>query len=218
MLSGLPFVAYDVFGYLASGFVVLIAVDHVANSGYLVASGTPTALVALGFLVIYITGQLISNFSAFLLERKLVQQWLGPAVPILLGRIRPRWQRIFPGYGTALPNSMREKLLNRAAAKSIPADDLFHHAFARVKQDAGTLTRLNTFRAQYGFARNMSLALTIAAGVEFYGGNTVLAVAALVAGLGMLYRYLKFFRQYTFEVLISYAGMEESHGFAERHH
>lgn len=45
---------------------------------------------------------------------------------------------------------------------------------------------------------------------ERHGGARLVAIpAALLATIGMFYRYLKFFREYTVEVFRSYAESEE---------
>ena len=84
MLSGLPFVAYDFFGYLASGFLFLVAVDHVAGTRQLSTRDAPVLLTLLGLLVTYITGQLLANLSAFVLERGVVQGLLGDPARVIL--------------------------------------------------------------------------------------------------------------------------------------
>ena len=66
------------------------------------------------------------------------------------------------------------------------------------------MARLNSFLNQYGFARNISLTLLIASVIVLSSGRRDLAIVAAVMGVGMFYRYLKFFRQYTYEVFITF--------------
>jgi hypothetical protein len=99
-----------------------------------------------------------------------------------------------------------------------PGRALFYHCFERVKHDEATRTRLNNFLNQYGFCRNMSLALLLSALILLVGllnamlrGGDVgdhtgwAILVATLAGIGMFYRYLKFFREYTVEVFRSCA-------------
>jgi hypothetical protein len=77
---------------------------------------------------------------------------------------------------------------------------------------------LSSFLNLYGFSRNISFSLFLSAlilglgvatsgsrpgGVGEYAGWA--ALAAAVAGIGMFYRYLKFYREYTVEVFRSCA-------------
>src|SRR5581483_2321331 len=91
---------------------------------------------------------------------------------------------------------------------------LFYHCHAIVKRDPVVLQRLSTFLNLYGFARNNSLAAVVAAPVLVAGAihdhhdatnKLVVAAAAFFAGIALFYRYLKFFRLYAIEVLVSYA-------------
>ena len=104
---------------------------------------------------------------------------------------------------------MRTPVVMKANGDDIPLGEVFLHAFATVKRDTQTLGRLNGFLAQYGFARNLTLSLVLCAVVEWWAGNRLFAAAASIAAIGMFYRYLKFFRQYTVEVLTSYAVPEK---------
>jgi hypothetical protein len=91
-----------------------------------------------------------------------------------------------------------------------------------VKRDQATLERLNSFLNLYGFCRNLSLALILAVPLLLYGAlrefdyktlqgingdRLAWAAVALVASIGMFYRYLKFFRHYTVEVFMTYAEL-----------
>ncbi len=89
-------------------------------------------------------------------------------------------------------------------------------AFAAVRSDALTYTRLSTFLNLYGFCRNVSLASLVAAVAlaagslagTAYTGTLIApgwwALGAFVIALGLFYRYLKFYRLYACEVLAAY--------------
>ena len=80
--------------------------------------------------------------------------------------------------------------------------------------------RLNIFLNLYGFCRNMTMALVLAAatltvgivaGTAEAGSHVEPAwwiAAALIAAVGLFYRYLKFLRQYAVELLTSYAATD----------
>jgi hypothetical protein len=89
---------------------------------------------------------------------------------------------------------------------------MFLYCFHLVKERCpNAYSRLNTFVAHYGFARNMALAalglgailgvLAVARGDLRLGG---LALAAVVGALALVYRFLKFYRHTAAEVFLSF--------------
>ncbi|MGB2635922.1 MAG: hypothetical protein WAM58_18480 [Candidatus Acidiferrum sp.] len=75
--------------------------------------------------------------------------------------------------------------------------------------------RLDGFRNQYGFARNMSFVFFVAAvGImiaHFVGAHPVRlrwAVLSGFASITLFYRYLKFFREFSYELFLRYAELE----------
>ncbi len=103
-----------------------------------------------------------------------------------------------------------------------PGRALFFYSFAIVRQDQATRERLETFLNLYGFCRNTCMALLLGAGLLILSvvsdswkesgiGEPIwwAIPGALVAAVGMFYRYLKLFREYTVEVFRSYAEASE---------
>lgn len=86
-----------------------------------------------------------------------------------------------------------------------------------MKRDEVVRERLATFLNLYGFCRNMAMALVavalfLAVGLVIGSADTGPVVgpgwwlgAAALGAVGVLYRYLKFYRQYALELLVSYA-------------
>src|SRR5262249_29296127 len=79
--------------------------------------------------------------------------------------------------------------------------------------DEPCMKRLGTFLNQYGFARNLAftfLAISVALAVKhrFEPRPELARYAITAAGAGALlfYRYLKFYRQYAFELYSTFAG------------
>jgi hypothetical protein len=97
------------------------------------------------------------------------------------------------------------------------SEALFFHCHAVLKSDSTVQARLNTFLNLYGFCRNMAMALLLAGlalGIGMIRGSAetgpdiapdVWLAGALVAAVGLFYRYLKFLRQFGVELLTSYA-------------
>lgn len=220
-MDKLPFTVYDFFGYLSSGFIALTAI--VASFvGYKPILHTPNVIVGLLLVVMaYIAGHVVANLAGELIERRIVRNRLGMPTGILLDARRPTsvaaW--LFPGYSTPLAEAQRKRIIDRAGRYGITdhGEGLFFHCHAVMKSNPVVQDRLNTFLNLYGFCRNMALALVLAAlalglGLALHTANTgpdISAIwwltAALIASVGLFYRYLKFLRQYGIELLTSYA-------------
>lgn len=176
----------------------------------------------------YITGHIVANMAGWALETKLVRNVLRSPEETLFRTETDKtsgWRRLFPGHHRALPKETRERILNKADRCSgikEPGRALYFHCFAIVKHDQATRERLETFLNLYGFCRNVCMALLLGAGVLAIGvvsdswresgiGEHVwwAIPAALLAAVGMFYRYLKFFRDYTVEVFRSYAEVRD---------
>jgi hypothetical protein len=216
-VNQLPFNVYDFFGYLASGVVVLAGLTT-AFIGYEPLQSSPNLVVGLLLIITaYVLGHIVGNLAGDLIERRLVRNRLRPPTDILLCTHTPRRlvKAILPGYSTPLPSRVQDQI--RELAGSRGGDALFFHCHAVMKSDPVVRDRLETFLTLYGFCRNMAAALAIAAiclatglalgtaetGPDLSPGWWL--VAAVVAALGMLYRYLKFYRQYAVELFTSYA-------------
>jgi hypothetical protein len=93
---------------------------------------------------------------------------------------------------------------------------LFMYCDARVKTDEETGALLTIFLGLYGFARNVCISATVAAGLLLAGAIThhenwetklwLSGVAAVIA-VFLLNRYLKFLRVYALEMFSAYAAM-----------
>ena len=219
-MNQLPFSVYDFFGYLACGAVVLAALIS-SFFGDAPFQASPTLPV--GFLlviVVYVLGQIVANVAGDLIERRIVRKRFGTPTEVLLGDRTPSEfeVRFFPGYFRALPPGVQAQV--RARAGDREGDDLFLHCHARMKSDPVVQARLDTFLNLYGFCRNTAMGTLLAAACLLAGiilGNAETGSIAgpgwwlFLAGLttaGLFYRYLKFYRQYGFELFTSYAETE----------
>jgi len=75
-----------------------------------------------------------------------------------------------------------------------------------------TQARLDIFLNQYGFARNTSFAFLVSAVAitmeHIYGTHPVRLRWSLLAAISLFYyRYLKYLRQYSYELLLRYAEL-----------
>lgn len=214
----IPFTVYDFFAYLSSGSLLVAAFDYTFGYQWLLAPGQISAVLAI-FLIFaaYLTGHLIAHFSSFLLEDIFVAKILKRPSHTLLGEAPPRFLKfIFPGYYKALPIERQTRVQQQAASRGVSSagEALFQHAYAVVTQSEASLRRLDEFRNLYGFARNMTLALTVSATFLIIAHFKITpslspwwAILAALFALGLLYRYLKFFRQFSYQLLITYAEL-----------
>jgi hypothetical protein len=217
-LDKLPFGVYDFFAYLSAGAVLLLAADYVWELGLLgMKDLTPVLGIAL-IVLAYVTGHVIAHLSSLLFEQTVVGRILGhPAVRLLGSAPRFRvcaW--LFPNYYRPLPANVQQRVRDQAHFRNCSAQDdgLFLHAFPIVTQNEKYQTRLDTFLNLYGFARNMAFSFLVAAVsisvAHWHGHHPVRLRWAVLAGVGavcMFYRYLKFFRQYSYELFIRYAEL-----------
>jgi len=227
-MDKIQFNAYDFLGYLASGFLLLITIDYVFNGGNLAKPSPPIGFAIFWVLLAYILGHLIAHLSSTLLEINFLRGVLGsPEEHLLAEKSNSPWARIFPENFKPLPKTTQERILARAAKEGVSTASMrsfFFHCHAIAKRDRVTLERLNQFLNQYGFCRNITMVLLLAAVILPLAALILLAqgkygsidwqkfvwgAASLVGAYGMFLRYLKFFRHYTLEVFMSYA--EPSH-------
>ena len=215
--KSIPFAPYDFFGYLASGFALLLGCQLIADvPPVLGRQHTPMELALLVFGA-YLVGHLVAAAAKPVLEDWFVHHVLRPPSHNLLTRRSTLWRRVCPGYFKLLPPKSIDRI--RTLAPGMNGETLFLAVRfdPRITSNAVTMARLDTFLGQYGFARNIAFALLlltptflIAARVTHKPNLLIYAMLSALGGVGFLYRYLKFFRQYSYELLNSFAGLEAS--------
>ena len=219
-MNKLPFDPYDFFGYLASGLLILVGMDIVLGFPAILGREFKVVDSAILIIAIYVTGQIIATPAKALLEDGLVGKVLGRPNVNLFQEKKPRIRGlIFPGFYLSLPTQTRMKILSKAKNEGVEGigEDLFLHVrySQAVVQDQKLGEKLNSFINKYGFSRNLSFsALLVGIGclikmVLSPGSDTDLrnyGITALITAIFLLYRYLKFFRQYSYEMFNTYAG------------
>lgn len=220
-MDKVPFSVYDFFAYLSSGTVLLATADYVMGIGLLQRKEIPPLLA--GFLIVlaYILGHIVAHFSSLVLEQRLVHRLLKSPALILLGeKPRSKFLRwLFRNYFRPLPEGTQARVRAQAQFRDVSCsgENLFLHAYALVSANPAQQARLDDFRNQYGFARNIAFAFIVAA-LAIAAANRIgyqhvqarWAVLAAAVGLAMLYRYLKFFRQFSYELFLRYAELQKS--------
>jgi hypothetical protein len=215
-MDKIPFTVYDFFAYLSSGAVLMAAVDYVWGLGILTQKDIGATMGIVLIVLAYITGHVVAHFSSFLLEQIAVHKLLRSPTCLLLGG-RPHWKPlrwVFLNYHRPLSHSTQQKVRAQARARECSAEGegLFQHAYPLVTASESVQARLDTFRNQYGFARNVSFSCLVSAIVigaaHWFGSHRAelrWAVLAALFAIALFYRYLKFFRQYSYELFLRYA-------------
>lgn len=218
---------YDVFAYIASGLGALVVWDIVFSTHYVLGAEWTVAGGALTIAAAYIVGQILAAPSGWLIERQFVHYVLFRPSVILMDSRELGWRRflkktVLQDYYNPLDAGLRRKVHERAAAErgaEVAGEAVFWCAFPVAKKDVNAYARMDGFLKLYGFCRNM--AFVGLAGACVIAIDTVVAWArqgwtdridqqfqwvllALLIGLGMLHRYLKFFRLYNVEVFVAY--------------
>ncbi len=216
-MSRLPFTVYDFFAFLSSGSIVLAALAYLFGPRVLFESQPTVADWVVLIFAAYILGHVVAQFSARLYESFFVEKFLGLPSETLMGGRRKSWPHIFWLYYNSLEKETQERIEQRKKVHKFHGTGkaLFAHIFGVVKHDADTLTRLDEFLNTYSFCRNVSLAFLVVAILIWVGpinGRPPLSwlwgVVSLALAVVMFYRYLKFFRQYSYELFVTYAEME----------
>lgn len=229
MKDWFPFTNYDFYGYLSSGLVMLCALDFWATGGQLILLDHWTFLqIAVAVAIAYVTGQVISIPASALLETVIARRILRPPTEVLLsdrqGLIERTVGKFCIGrYYAPLPAAMREKILTKAEAQThLPRarllqnlEEIFQPASVWARQFDDVRTRMDDFRNQYGFNRNMAMTAFIAALFLLERFNrtsddvaAVWMTFAFIVSAGMLVRFLKFYSCYAAEIFRAYAYQE----------
>lgn len=220
-MDKIPFSVYDFFAYLSSGAVVLTTVDYVWGLGILERKEVGPVLSIALVILAYVTGHIVAQFSSFLFEHTIVKRVLQRPLALLLGA-KPRWvvfAWVFPNFHRALPENTMRRIREQAAARncSSEGEGLFLHAYSLVTASERAQARLDDFRNQYGFARNMSFAFLVSAiaigATHLYGTHPVRLrwfLLTAFASVSLFYRYLKFFHQFSYELFLRYAELKQS--------
>jgi hypothetical protein len=214
----IPFDPYDFFGYLASGLVVVVGMDLVIGFPHILGTDLKIVDGAVLLLAIYIAGQIIATPAKAIFEDLVVDKILQRPNVNLFREKKPVLRSLmFPGFYGLLPPDRQKRVLERARAAGAGTDgeSLFLHVrySEEIRTNEGLMARLNAFLNKYGFARNLcfaTLAVGIAALVKAkLRSDPLLAkygILSIVVALLLFYRYLKFFRQCSYEMFNTYAG------------
>jgi hypothetical protein len=214
----IPFSVYDFFAYLSSGAIWLVSADYMLGMGLIDRQRISPVLGVTLVVFAYVCGHIVAHFASFILEQTVVARLLRRPNALLMGeQARTRLFRwIFPGYFRALPQPTQQRVLTQAEARGVKStgEALFLHVYPIVTANSALQARLDDFRNQYGFARNISfafltsaIAILVAHHLGYHPVRLRWALFSGLAGIALFYRYLKFFRQFSYELFLRYAEL-----------
>lgn len=222
----LRFSDYDIFGCLSTGLAALVLCDLLVGTHLVLGAQWSVADGVVVTCTSYIVGQILAAPAAWLLERQITYKLLGRPISLLL-QARPALgvravlsKSLLDEYFTPLPPPIRRQIRTTAGAHAHDSEALFHAAMAGTKELTLVRAKMETFLRLYGFCRNVAfaslagaVALIIKWGIELLSvgwaaalPTLALAGAALLIGVGLFHRYLKFLRLHTLTLLSNYAG------------
>src|SRR5690348_8019154 len=104
-MRSFPFTNYDFFGYIASGFVFIFALDHVLGTGWMVRPSWTVVEGLFAMACAYAVGHLLAGVASASIERRLVHRWLGSPSLHLFGAALPpaRFPRLYDWFGRVYP-------------------------------------------------------------------------------------------------------------------
>ncbi len=221
MKTWFPFSDYDFYTYLSSGILILFALDYLLTGGSTTFTKTwTTQQIILGLIIAYVMGQIITIPSSILYESILLNKVLGHPMEIQLGSNMKKNQRnitmLLGKDYKLLPESVRKNVIERAKketnlSEKILLEDklnIFDAAFVGARTHEEDKVRIDDFRNQYGFNRNMSFASFLTAlfiAISNTPGGNVMTLIFILLGIGMMIRFLSSYSSFSAEVLRSYA-------------
>lgn len=212
-----PFTSYDFWAYLSAGFLLLFAIDSTADTKLLMRDNWTVVQGIVAVSVAYAVGHLVASLSSFVFERGLVGKALGNPRDVLFDRpTAPLWLRgLLGAYFQPLHPETQAAALEKGAKIGVKnsGEALFVAAFAHARQTSSVMARLDNFLNLYGFCRNAALVAFIDAAIFYWSylqpdgpsEHLLWSRLAVLAGIGMTLRYLKFYRLYAHELFTAYA-------------
>ncbi len=221
MRTWFPFSDYDFYTYLSSGILILFALDYLMTGGSAgFEKSWTTQQIILGLIVAYVMGQIITIPASILYETILLNKIFGHPMEVQLGYSSSKFRTfisLFLGKDYRfLPESVRKNVIERAKNETNLTEavlmkdklNIFDVAFVGARGREEDKIRIDDFRNQYGFNRNMSFASFLTA-FFIYRSSSVnsssLSLVFIFLGLGMMIRFLTSYTSFSAEIFRSYA-------------
>lgn len=217
-MNNIPFDPYDFFGYLAAGILLMVGMDILFGFPHII--GADLKLIDSGIVVLmaYVAGQLVAGPSRLVLETLMIGNLLQRPSVNLFRKRRP-WMRWiwFPGYYEPLPAEISARVLEKAREGGIAAEGEPLYLYVRYNDatlaNERLMKRLDSFLDKYGFSRNLAFTCFLLTAAFFVKNKLTpspellkYGVTAVIGGVLLFYRSLKFYRQNSYELFNTFAG------------
>lgn len=223
MKNHFPFTDYDFYAYLVSGGLFLAVSDYALNnSTFLGRTDWAFTQIVLVVALAYVVGHVIAMLAQGLLENIVLSKLLANPMEIQLRLKKPNKLETLIGglvgrYYAPLPaltcNSIKVAAANELGtnpSEITDCEDVFQVGFRRTFEKDIVRVRLDDFRNQYGFCRNIVLVAALATILLVWKGwieNDAIdywaALATMLLSAAMFIRYVKFLSSFQAEVIRS---------------
>jgi len=225
MKDWFPLTSYDFYSYLACGMVFLIGLDYCYTSGQLLRHDWTVFQGTIAIALAYIVGQIIAIPASMIFEHWLVRNILRPPAVVMLSEQQSRIEHFIEKFligrhYSPLPKNVIHRIYNRAQEETnlshteLQADvyEVIAPALVNARNSQETTKRIDFFRNQYSFSRNVSFSSLLVffflcdSSFRLSGKVEVNAILfSIFVCIGMFVRFLKFYSSTSAEVLRSYA-------------
>ncbi len=225
MNKDFPFTTYDFYAYLASGLILLLSLDFIYTGGaYFGRQSWGFVTGATAVSLAYIVGQIIAIPSSTILEHLLFQTILRKPIDLQMGSKNARWYEkvlaaLVGRYYGKLPETTIEKVIDNASKMLDKSkveiikktESIFQVAYSHARQNEDTATRLDDFRNQYGFSRNICFVALVIFCIAIFKSvlSTSIMVGLAIAIVAMFIRYIKFYAAFQSEILRTFAFISD---------
>lgn len=222
MKQWFPFTDYDFYAYLTAGVLLIAATDYsIFGSTLIQKTDWPVVHIIFWIAMAYVVGQITASPSAIILEQWLARDLLRSPASMLLGLQNERTREhiirsLLVGriYGP-LPEPIRKNILAYSKTKlglaeeeEIEPEAVFQLAYPTARSVPDAAARMDQFRNLYGFCRNVSFVAFVAAVLLCVHGYLFsskegysLTAASLIVAVGMFGRFIKFYTEFSAEVM-----------------
>jgi hypothetical protein len=225
MKDWFPLTSYDFYSYLACGMVFLFGFDYWYSGGTYLLREWTVSQGAFTVGLAYLLGQIIAIPASLLFEHWLIRSVLQAPAILLLSDKQNKLEKFIEKFligrhYSPLPKNVISRIYQRAEEETglsyvdLKADiqAVFAPAMVNARQNTETSTRIDFFRNQYSFSRNISFSaiLVFFLMLDYFfrlgkDDSLMYMFFALFISCGMLIRFIKFYSCCAAEVLRSYA-------------
>lgn len=222
MKNYFPFTDYDFYAYLTSGGLLFAVIDYTLNDAtFLTRTDWSFIQIMIAVSAAYVAGHIVATFAQAMLESFVASKLIAKPMQLQLAFKHPNLIEKAIGamvgrYYEPLPEATRKSIRESAATdlkkpveEVTDAEDVFLVGFRKSFAVEGARSRIDDFRNQYGFCRNISFVAFVGALLLSWKAWTsacsnadwALASTAGLVSVLMFVRFVKFLSSFQSEVI-----------------